>query len=286
MFVLRDSDDVNWSGIDLNADYSDSDDEVPIEEKKFWEYFQKLEENNLFEMNLFQDRTQTLEKMEKECQAKIAVRKRKIEELDNNIALLQQSLGARNDRYSYYQNMLIDSNKPVTSKAAAATRGGKPKSTGTKDRAKAPGQEEQPAGASGLGMTATAGGFGAAAGKKGFHQTALNQHLYSLGATRDEVKSINEGIYELIECAKDKQEEMGEREVSRKIMTENEMIVALKKVEIKFQELVELRKVYQFFDEKALKEHEQAERAKKRAQNNAVLKNKVIRAQEKKQEKM
>ena len=47
------SDDVNWSDIDLNADYSDSDDEVPIEEKKFWEYFQKLEENNLFEMNLF-----------------------------------------------------------------------------------------------------------------------------------------------------------------------------------------------------------------------------------------
>ena len=53
LLVFRFSDDVNWSDIDLNADYSDSDNEVPIEEKKFWEYFQKLEENNLFEMNLF-----------------------------------------------------------------------------------------------------------------------------------------------------------------------------------------------------------------------------------------
>ena len=83
-------DDFNASDIDLNnCDYSDSDDEVPIEEKKFWEYIQKLEENNLFEMNLYQDRTQTLEKMEKECHAKIAVRAAKIEELDNNIGLLQ-----------------------------------------------------------------------------------------------------------------------------------------------------------------------------------------------------
>jgi len=62
-----DEDNFNASDIDLNASYSDSDNEIPLEEKKFWEYFQKLEENNLFEMNLFQDRTQTLEKMEKEC---------------------------------------------------------------------------------------------------------------------------------------------------------------------------------------------------------------------------
>jgi len=37
---------------------------------------------------------------------------------------------------------------------------------------------------------------------------------------------------------------MGDRDNSRKNMTENEMIVALKKVEMKFQELVELRKVF------------------------------------------
>ena len=43
----------NNSDIDLNASYSDSDNEIPIEEKKFWDYLTKLEENNLFEMNLF-----------------------------------------------------------------------------------------------------------------------------------------------------------------------------------------------------------------------------------------
>ena len=46
----------NNSDIDLNASYSDSDNEIPIEEKKLWDYLTKLEENNLFEMNLFQDR--------------------------------------------------------------------------------------------------------------------------------------------------------------------------------------------------------------------------------------
>ena len=43
----------NNSDIDLNASYSDSDNEIPIEEKKLWDYLTKLEENNLFEMNLF-----------------------------------------------------------------------------------------------------------------------------------------------------------------------------------------------------------------------------------------
>lgn len=51
-----DEDEFNNSDIDLNASYSDSDNEIPIEEKKFWDYLTKLEENNLFEMNLFQDR--------------------------------------------------------------------------------------------------------------------------------------------------------------------------------------------------------------------------------------
>ena len=58
----------------MNASYSDSDNEIPLEEKKFWDYLTKLEENNLFEMNLFQDRTQTLEKIERECAMKIASR--------------------------------------------------------------------------------------------------------------------------------------------------------------------------------------------------------------------
>ena len=108
MFVTSE---FNNSDFDLDAHYSDDDENIPIEEKKFWEYLQKLEERNLFEMNLFQDRTQTLEKMEKESQATIAARRAKIIELDNNIKLLKDSMQGRQDRLTYYQNMLVDSNK-------------------------------------------------------------------------------------------------------------------------------------------------------------------------------
>ena len=52
---------MNASDIDLNASYSDDDyDTIPINEKHLFEYLQKVEENNLFEMNLLQDNQQTL----------------------------------------------------------------------------------------------------------------------------------------------------------------------------------------------------------------------------------
>ena len=86
-FVSFSEDDFNASDIDLNDSYSDDDDKI-IEEKKFWDYLTKLEENNLFEMNLLQENQQTLEKMEKESREVIAARRLKIVELDNNIKLL------------------------------------------------------------------------------------------------------------------------------------------------------------------------------------------------------
>ena len=47
---------MNVSDIDLNAEYSDDDYEtIPINEKNFLEYLFKVEENNLFEMNLLQE---------------------------------------------------------------------------------------------------------------------------------------------------------------------------------------------------------------------------------------
>ena len=58
---------------------------MPIDERNFWEYLQKLEEHNLFEMNLLQENTQTLEKMERESAETLAARRRKIDELDMNI---------------------------------------------------------------------------------------------------------------------------------------------------------------------------------------------------------
>lgn len=56
----------NSSEIDWNAEYSDDDDRVPLNEKEFWGYLEKLEENNLFEMNLLQENQQTLEKIKRE----------------------------------------------------------------------------------------------------------------------------------------------------------------------------------------------------------------------------
>ena len=40
------------SDIDLNAEYSDDDEQIRIGEKDLMDYLQKLEENNLFKMNL------------------------------------------------------------------------------------------------------------------------------------------------------------------------------------------------------------------------------------------
>ena len=52
LFEIRD---LKNSDIDLTADYSDDDDKVRIGEKELMDYLQKLEENNLFKMNLIQE---------------------------------------------------------------------------------------------------------------------------------------------------------------------------------------------------------------------------------------
>ena len=49
----------------------------------------------MFEMNLLQDSQQTLEKMEKEAQETVAAKRVKVEELDYNIRLLEDSYSQR-----------------------------------------------------------------------------------------------------------------------------------------------------------------------------------------------
>jgi len=78
----------NDSEIDWNADYSDDDDEIPLTEKEVLGYLEKLEENNLFEMNLLQENQQTLEKIERESREIINNKREKVIELDYNIRLL------------------------------------------------------------------------------------------------------------------------------------------------------------------------------------------------------
>lgn len=65
-------------------------------------------------------------------------------------------------------------------------------------------------------------------------------HLMTMGATREEIKRINETLSELVSRAQIKQEDMSDK------------ISLLKKLEIKFHKLVELRRVFDFFDQKTL----------------------------------
>lgn len=71
-------------------------------------------------------------------------------------------------------------------------------------------------------------------------QLVFNQHLASLGASRDEIKRINDSINDLVNKANIKQEDMSDK------------ISLLKKLEMKFHQLVEMRKVFEFFDSKTL----------------------------------
>jgi len=45
----------NLSDIDLNEEYSDSDTEIHFSQKSLIEYLQKIEDDNLFTINLLQD---------------------------------------------------------------------------------------------------------------------------------------------------------------------------------------------------------------------------------------
>jgi hypothetical protein len=101
----------NYSDIDLNAPYSDDDFEnIPIDEKRFWEYLTKLEENSLFEMNLLQEMQQNLETEEKKSRDNIVRKRAEITELDNNITALEDLKSGRNAHLTYYQGMLSSNN--------------------------------------------------------------------------------------------------------------------------------------------------------------------------------
>ena len=79
------------SDIDLNADYSDDDDQIRIGEKELVDYLQKLEGQNLFKMNHIGDLQQTFEKIEKNSADTVHAKSMIITEVDNNIRLLKES---------------------------------------------------------------------------------------------------------------------------------------------------------------------------------------------------
>ena len=78
------------------------EDGVGIEEREVIQYLQRLEEDNLFEMNLLTEEENNLEKMEKESKEKISQRQKEIREVDQNIAMLLQSKQKKLERIEYY----------------------------------------------------------------------------------------------------------------------------------------------------------------------------------------
>jgi len=64
--------------------------------------------------------------------------------------------------------------------------------------------------------------------------------LQSLGATKEEIKGLNDSINQLVKVSQVKQENMGDK------------IALFKRIELKFNVMVELRKVFGWFDQEGL----------------------------------
>ena len=89
-----------------------------------------------------------------------------------------------------------------------------------------------------------------------------------MGATREEIKSINDSINKLVRVAQVKQTEQA-----------GDKIALLKRVELRFNEMVELRKVFGFFNSEGLAEQEQRMRAKAKDEKVELIKQKKLTEQ-------
>lgn len=88
---------------------------------------------------------------------------------------------------------------------------------------------------------------------------------------------------DLFDKTRDKQEEgMGEREGRGKVLSEIEMINNLKRVELRFQDLLEKRSICRLVNEDALKMHENEIRTKNKKADLELAKDKLDTEKEKK----
>ena len=107
---------------------------------------------------------------------------------------------------------------------------------------------------------------------------AFNKYLTTQGASREEVKAVNDTIHVLIDKTIDKRDEMmfiGSGEGRIKYQDEVELLQQLKKVELKFLELLEQRKVFNSFDPEELKRQELKIKKDKNEARNYGLKMKM-----------
>ena len=204
-------------------------------------------------MNLLQESQQTYEKIEKSCADAIKAKEAIVADVDTNIRLQKAAKQEKLDRLAYYKSMMIDTNtgKQETT-TSTAKPGVQPRST-SRNPSKKDQQMQQPGKtpdtvtsteattASAMQLASLPGGRG-----KVQVQSQFNIYLAQKGATQSEIKRINETINELVVKAQVKQEDM------------NNKIELLKKIEIKFHHLVEMRNVFQFFDSKTLLQKEKA----------------------------
>ena len=77
--------------MDLDADYSDDDDQIYFDKKEFIEHLSEIEEDNLFKINLLQNDEVQLETLKKNAETSEEKKKQEIREVEKNIAMLAAS---------------------------------------------------------------------------------------------------------------------------------------------------------------------------------------------------
>ena len=175
-----------------------------------------------------------------------------MEELDNNIKQLEESYKGRNDRLSYYKGMLASNDQRGTGGAKAGSAAG---GRASQMDAAAATQKAAPIGKDKSQRTISTTGLEEPSiqmnrtGRPQAPRSAFDLHLLQLGATRDQIRNINDMINQLVE----KTDVKGESST----FDTADKIALLKKVEIKFHLLAEDRKVFSFFDPDRLRSREQ-----------------------------
>ena len=100
------------------------------------DYLFKLEENNLFKMNLLQEQQQSLDKTQKECEESIAKKKAMVQDVDSNIALLKKQKQVNAERLNYYKSVIDANNAEMEGKikSSSSHTGGRQSKTTSKTR--------------------------------------------------------------------------------------------------------------------------------------------------------
>ena len=94
-------------------DQDEDDDAIGYEERDVIQYLQRLEEDNLFEMNLLTEEENNLEKIEKESKDTIELKRKEIHDVDKNIFLLKQTLSKRQEKIDFYDQILTSSSNKI-----------------------------------------------------------------------------------------------------------------------------------------------------------------------------